>query len=765
MFVFRVIQFFEKFTTEPRKLLHFKDYYNRDRIHGHSAVSRQIQRTEISAQRYSTSVSIDGSLTVAACISCRPQHDSKFATDTALGLESRQHVVLYATQQFMMVPRLMFSVFLALMSGRHLHAADSTVPGELIVEPATLISLGFEWFIDGDDNRNAQATIECREMPSGDWSPGPPLLRIGAERINEDALQYMTPNMFAGSVFDLNPATAYDCRLHLEDPDGVTGDSEPIVSVTTRAEPMPASGGNVYHVYPPGHDGPREEPAFTGLLAAYYTGSRHSDNFNTFPPRVQPGDTILVHAGLYKDNRYSYQRGLGTISSGTYFLTQDGTADRPIVIKAAGDGEVVFDGDGAYNLFNVMAADYNYFEGLTIRNTELAFQAGLKNIAGSVGLTIKHSRFEDIGRGIYTDWSGSKNYYIADNIFIGKYDPDRLMGFIGATWQPFLEEEPSALLSEYAVKVYGSGHVVAYNHISGFHDGVDHATYGNPDGAPIPDREHLPVSIDFYNNDISHVEDNCIETDGAAHNIRIMRNRCFNHGHRALSVQPLFGGPAYFIRNIVYHAPEGGAVKFTASSSGILVYHNTFIAPVTPMLLAASNVHYRNNLILGTDNGREVFSVESNTNYSSSNYNGFRPDFNADFAFGWSTPPFDIVARFPGEAGTLAARPQAALEAQFREARRFETLADYSRATRQDEHSIVVDYDVFVDVRPAGPDPRTLYKPDEMDFGLRKSSVAVDTGTTIIGINDGYTGTAPDLGALERGRPEPHYGPRPVSVE
>jgi hypothetical protein len=53
------------------------------------------------------------------------------------------------------------------------------------------------------------------------------------------------------------------------------------------------------------------------------------------------------------------------------------------VIKAAGDGDVVFDGNGAYNLFNVMAANYNYFEGLTIRHTDLAFQAGLKNITGS----------------------------------------------------------------------------------------------------------------------------------------------------------------------------------------------------------------------------------------------------------------------------------------------------------------------------------------------------------------------------------------------
>ena len=57
--------------------------------------------------------------------------------------------------------------------------------------------------------------------------------------------------------------------------------------------------------------GQRQEPAFTGLLAAYYTGSSHSDNFNTYPPRVQPGDTILVHAGVYKDDRFRYGGGLG----------------------------------------------------------------------------------------------------------------------------------------------------------------------------------------------------------------------------------------------------------------------------------------------------------------------------------------------------------------------------------------------------------------------------------------------------------------------
>ncbi len=638
-------------------------------------------------------------------------------------------------------------------------AADRTTAKEFIVEPATLVSLGFEWRIDGDDNRNATVAVSYRRKGEQSWKEASPLLRIGNERINENALRYMTPNGFAGSIFDLDPATDYECRFVMSDPDGLDGRAQQIVVVRTRAEPKPAAGGKTYHVYPPGYNGQKQEPAFTGLLGAYYTGSSHSDNFNTYPARVQPGDTILVHAGLYKDDRYRYGGGLGTVSSGTYFLTQSGTADRPIVIKSAGDGEAIFDGDGAYNLFNVMAANHNYFEGLTIRNTDLAFQGGLKNITGSSGLTIRKCRFENVGRAVYTDWSGSKDYYIADNVMIGRFSPNVLMGFTGRTWQTLPEYSPK-LVSEYAVKVYGSGHAVAYNAISNFHDGVDVATYGNPDGTPNPIRDRMPVSIDFYGNDISNVEDNCIEADGGAHNIRIFRNRCFNHGHRALSVQPMFGGPVYFIRNIVYHAPEGGAVKFTASSAGIVVYHNTLIAPVKPMLLAASNVHYRNNLILGKSETLETFSVETNTNYSSSDYNGFRPNAGAEFAFAWSTPPFSVRANFPGDAGAVPFQQQVQLEAQARETRRFKTLKEFSEATGQDRHSVLVDYDVFVNVSPPGPDPRTLYKPSDFDFQLRPGSVAVDAGARLPGVNDEFSGRAPDLGAYEVGRPLPHYGPR-----
>jgi hypothetical protein len=178
------------------------------------------------------------------------------------------------------------------------------------------------------------------------------------------------------------------------------------------------------------------------------------------------------------------------------------------------------------------------------------------------------------------------------------------------------------------------------------------------------------------------------------------------------------------------------------------------------MLLAASNVHYRNNLILGKSETLETFAVETNTNYSSSDYNGFRPNEGAEFSFEWSTPPLTMRANFLGEPGVRSTQEQTQFEMKARERRRFKTLKEYAQATGQDTHSIVVDYDMFVHVTPAGSDPRTLYKPADFDFSLRPGSAAVDAGVRLPGVNDEFTGRAPDLGAYEVGRPLPHYGPR-----
>ena len=46
---------------------------------------------------------------------------------------------------------------------------------------------------------------------------------------------------------------------------------------------------------------------------------------------------------------------MSTTFDGAYLLTAKGTPERPIVIRAAGDGEAIFDGDGAFRLFDVTA--------------------------------------------------------------------------------------------------------------------------------------------------------------------------------------------------------------------------------------------------------------------------------------------------------------------------------------------------------------------------------------------------------------------------
>ena len=162
------------------------------------------------------------------------------------------------------------------------------------------------------------------------------------------------------------------------------------------------------------------------------------------------------------------------------------------------------------------------------------------------------------------------------------------------------------------------------------------------------------------------------------------------------------------------------------------------------------------------DGALETFAVETNTNYSSSDYNGFRPNEGAEFSFEWSSPARTLRSQFPGEPGKLSVQEQTKLEASARERRRFKTLKEYSEATGQDAHSVLVDFDVFVKAAPPGPDPRTLYKPVDFDFQLRAGSAAVDAGIRLPGINDDFTGRAPDLGAYESGKPAPIYGPRPT---
>ena len=612
-------------------------------------------------------------------------------------------------------------------------ATNAVHAGPFIVEPPTLICLGFEWEITGDANRNATVDVSYRKAGTAAWKDALPLLRIGGEKIFR--APYTVPDRFAGSILDLDPDTEYEVRLTMKDPDGLSGQAVQTVKVRTRAEPRAATGGRVLHVYPPGWRAAKEEPNFTGLMAAY-AGAGTGDWNVVFQRKVDPGDIILVHAGLYKGDRRNYVDPLSTTFDGAYLLTAKGTPDRPIVIRAAGDGEAIFDGDGAFRLFDVMGSEYNIFDGLTIRNAEVAFWAGVKDVAGAKGLTVRNCRIEDVGIGVTTQFAGSKDFYIADNIFLGRDDRYRVLGWAN----PGLYGA-HPINSYYAVKVYGSGHVIAHNAVAFFHDGIDVCTHGVPEA----EQDLKAVAIDIYNNDIYVTGDDFIEADGGVHNIRVMRNRGVNAAHTGLSAQPIFGGPAYYIRNIVYNTPV--ALKFI-NPAGVIVYHNTIVAE-NRTAQRLSNAHFRNNLFLGTDAPVGISVMGGPTAYSTYDYDGYRPNRGVESQYSWLGPKPGVLVDYESAPN----QPQ-----------RFRTLAELTAATGQETHGIEIDYDIFESLRPPAPPdsskPGKPYDPASLNFQLRPGSKAVDAGVRLPNVNDGFNGKAPDLGAYELGQPIPIYGPR-----
>jgi len=685
----------------------------------------------------------------------------------------------------MMYRVVMFAALLTLalagfVSAAPSHAVNAVKAGELVVDPPTLINLGFEWIISGDDNRNAKVEVSYRKKGEKAWRKAMPLMRLQGERVyqSEGVFNVKMPNMFAGSILDLEENTVYEARFVLSDPDG--GHAERIVTAKTRAEPRPAAGGHVYHVYPRDWKGPKEPGFFNDLMCAYNYYCGGGDTQTGARPRVKAGDTILVHAGVYRYHP-EYYTGDKSINSttpveGTYYLFANGTPDKPIVIKGAGDGEVVFDGGGNFNLFNLKAANYNYFEGLTFRNTEIAIWAGTQFQSGSVGLTVKRSRFENVNLGIFTNFAGSRDFTILDNYFVGRDDPNYLTGWSGTVWQKVDAAAgvkfPPTLDSYTAVRVYGGGHVMAYNYIAHFHDGIDVETYGDPEGEKpeasavagpfYPARKdwHLrPVAIDIYNNYMTNFHDNAVEADGGMHNIRIMRNMMLNSASHPMCNQPILGGPVYWIRNVIYNAP-GGSSRILSGAAGGMFLNNTILTETSAS--ASANIHWMNNLMLGQNTQPAILAVNTYTNYSSSDYNGFRPNPGADYSFQWTSPEWGVRQDYRDLLESTGAdqNPRNKVLA----GRRFKTLAEYSAATKQDLHSVTLDYDIFQNVpRLDAADLssiRKLYKAEDFDFSLRPGSAAVDHGAIIPNVTDDFTGAAPDLGALEYGKPAPHYGPR-----
>jgi hypothetical protein len=288
-------------------------------------------------------------------------------------------------------------------------AADLLTLGEIKVDPPTVHAAGVQVLISGDDDRDAVITVRVKKQETMAWRAAPPLFRVHPETVS-----ITVPQQFAGSIFDLEPASTYDVELHAVDPDGL--DTIKTATVTTRAIPAdPKAPRNV------------AVKNATELRAALST--------------AKAGDVITLADGTY---------------SGSFTLSASGTADDPIVVR--GGAGAILDGAACSgcNILEVYGS-YVHVEGLTMRNATRALRFGG---TASKGIVARRLTIRDVVHGLKTN-DGLDGVYICDNDIEGRLK-----------WPWTFASDATSHWDDRGIDVAGMGQVVCHNRIVGFGDPV-----------------------------------------------------------------------------------------------------------------------------------------------------------------------------------------------------------------------------------------------------------------------------------------------------
>jgi len=551
--------------------------------------------------------------------------------------------------------------------------AEETIPADGVLwDPPTLHCIGVRWFVNEAEYPLASIAVTYRRVGETNWRRAMPLFRVEPDALLEDRRPPEGTTLYAGSIFNLTPDTDWEVRLSLTDKDGKT--AERCATLHTWKEPVAPAPSRTLHVVPGtgGGDGTAANP-FKGLAAAEVA--------------AQPGDLILVHAGDYP----------GPVKFG-----RSGTEAAPIVWRAAGDGVAAITGPAKGTAASCNGR-FVFLEGFTFRKT----RTGLRLTAAN-NVTVRKCKFLEVQTGI-TASRRQVRLCIVDNVLVGPH-----------TWgvRGDVRGEPRG------IQVSGIGHVIAYNRVSGFRDGIDTRP-------PYPVR-----GIDIHNNDVSESQDDGAELDASESNCRLYCNR-FTNVPMGISFQPSRGGPNYAIRNVLVNVGhETFKLHVTRSkvTSGGVILHNTVVrkGPAFRVWSKSSQAHFfyaRNNLYVttGADQAIEITC----------------PMESADF-------DYDVFAGGPFR------------HFAYWNKKRYPTI-DAFRNAGQEAHGTVLNGTTGIFASPAMHPPAD--KSEKMDYAksdarLAATSPAIDKGEVLPNINDGFKGAAPDAGAIEFGDPLPHYGPR-----
>jgi MYXO-CTERM domain-containing protein len=402
---------------------------------------------------------------------------------------------------------------------------------------------------------------------------------------------------------------------------------------------------------------------------------------------------------------------LGAGSYDGFSVETDGTAARPIVLRGT-PGAIV---NGEIRLDD---RSHVFVEDLEVRD-RIVLHGTHHIVVRRVTLTTPDDGVVALGtRGATFD------SYVCDNVITGPT----------LSWVDAAVGADGDNLGE-GVQLAGAGNVICRNRVRGFRDCV----------STLEDTEAFEQSsIDIVANDLSLCADDAIEADFTMGNVRILRNRVTN-SFVGISGQPTLGGPTYSIRNVMFNVVYS-PFKLHRGSVGDVALHNTIVkcgdAFAVYAGVAWSRAFFRNNLFLGGAGGGTYGGYENGTGQVM-----VLADADATCDFDHDGLGSIGTGTFRGRIGDT----------------RFASLAELTSTTTE-RHAVEVGLEVFGTVPEAltsGPFPERAAP----DLRLSAGGAAVDRGTALPNVNDGFAGSAPDLGAYELGSALPTYGPRTAGGE
>jgi len=266
--------------------------------------------------------------------------------------------------------------------------------------------------------------------------------------------------------------------------------------------------------------------------------------------------------------------------------------------------------------------------------------------------------------------------------------------------------------------VVQGNYVIRYNDIYSddnhlFHDCMHSGANFTTEGFPGPD-------CDIYCNMLSHSADDAIEADGGGRNVRIWGNYS-SHVFLHISVAPASVGPVYVFRNVL----------------------NRNLNPLSPSLWTCFKRGGRN----GTEKGRAYFIHNTALRDDQYGANNMMQSGNYD------APLIEVISRnnlIITRNYSIEGSTEGCVNSSF----------DYDFLNKPMHGNVPAGSETHGIIGKA-PQWRSGHGPSAEDGGryqLAQGSPGHDDGVALDNFNDGFEGSAPDMGAQEYDSPDMKFG-------